>query len=98
MIEGISNTSQASSLQRNLYAAKEKAESTQRTQLIFADESPLYLGNRIINERCVFMHPDGRITSIENKERALEILETYNGEIYLPEHLAVEELHLDLEG
>jgi hypothetical protein len=99
MLEGVPerNTIQ-SSLQTNLSAAAEKASSTKRTQLIFVNQPPIYIGNRIINESCIFFHPDGRITCVENHESALQYLSNYNGEIYLPEHIATDEILLDPEA
>lgn len=74
-----------------LSLAQEKAKNTHKTQLIFLKKTPVYFGNRIINEQCVFLHPDGRITCVENHDSALELIKVYEGEVYLSDLLSFSE-------
>ncbi len=74
-----------------LSVAQEKAKATNKTQLIFLKKTPVYFTDRIINEQCVFLHPDGRITCVENHDSALELIKVYGGEVYLSDLLSFSE-------
>jgi hypothetical protein len=99
MFEGVQKgNSLTQILHSSLSAVAERASLMKRTQLIFVNQTPVYFGNRIINEQCIFFHPDGRITCVENPESALQYLANFNGEIYLPEHIVADEILLDPEA